>query len=105
MKREIATLATALLVAMAFANDLVFMHGPDPYGLTVDEIGAIYLYTTQCLYGPLNKVLRASDRSGIRPYFLYLRLLLNALSKLPSYKGVVFRGIRLDLSGAYLNGR
>lgn len=92
-------------VAMAFARDLVHTEGPDPHGLTVDEVGAVYLYTAQCLYKQLNEALRSEDRQNCIPYFGYLRLLLSAVDKLPSHSGHVFRGIRKDLSGTYTKNR
>jgi len=44
------------------------------------------------LYGTLNNCLRAKDRSGLKPFFPFLNLLLHALKKLPKQKGVYWSG-------------
>ena len=53
-----------------FAQDTLDT-GPDPYGLTLDEIAALNLYTAQWSTGDsfftlLNAALRAKDRSHLR---------------------------------------
>ena len=61
--------------------------------LTTDESAAIYLYTMQwadpweSLYVQLNRTLRNEERNNLKPWFLYLKLFLTALYKLPSIKG------------------
>lgn len=78
--------------------------------LTQDESASIMLYTMgwkpddQCLYVVLNAVLRSKDRSQLTPWFLYLRLLFNALFRLPSISRTVFRGVKLNLSEQYEKG-
>jgi hypothetical protein len=79
-------------------------HGP----LSVDESAAIQLYTmemlpvTSCLYYILNKTLRSAKRRDLVPWFPYLKLLLTALWKLPSFEGVIWRGVKgIDLSEQY----
>jgi hypothetical protein len=81
-------------------------------GLTEDESAAIYLYTTewqpheQCLYAALNTMLRSKNRNKlIPPWFLFMKLLLTALFKLPSYSKPVWRGVRLDLRKQYEVGK
>jgi hypothetical protein len=81
-------------------------------GLTEDESAAVFLYTTewspreQCLYVVLNKVLRSANRNRlIPPWFLYMKLLLTALFKLPSCTMAVWRGVRLDLRKEYKVGQ
>ena len=78
--------------------------------LTSGESAAITLYTIQwfprnkCLYVALNDTLRLSsaDREEkLKPWYLYLRLFLNALMRLPLLHLTVFRGVKLDLSGRY----
>ncbi|CAF1484696.1 unnamed protein product [Adineta ricciae] len=75
--------------------------------LTEDESAAIHLYTMQwpkqhsSLYKLLNERLRSVDREGLKPWFLYLRLPLNALYKLPSQKKIVWRGVRGNLYDQY----
>lgn len=73
-------------------------------GLTVDESASIQLYTMEwdnSLYASLNKELRKSNRQGLHLWFPYLKLFLTALFKLPSYRGVIWRGINGDLSDQY----
>jgi hypothetical protein len=77
-------------------------------GLTQNESAAIMLYTMtwepldQCLYHTLNTTLRSVGRQLLRPWFLYLKLLLTALSRLPSVASRTFyRGIKLDFSSKY----
>jgi hypothetical protein len=80
------------------------------HGLTPDESAAIILYTIEwdptnhSLYYGLNNRLRVEDRSALRPWFSYLKLLLTALFKLPSVRRTVWRGVRQDLSATYRVG-
>ena len=75
------------------------------YGLTVDEAGALALYTMDSgLYGTLNELLSNGDRSVLKPFFGYMRLLLDARGKLPAFKGVVWRGVREDLRSKFAKG-
>lgn len=75
--------------------------------LTLDQSAAIVLYSAEwsphdkCLYVVLNATLRAERREGLKPWFLYLKLFLTALSRLPPVQCTVYRGIRGDLSGGY----
>jgi len=70
-------------------------------GLTKDEAAAITLYTMEALYKPLNTLLRDRDRNKLKPFFPYLRLLLEAKGKLPKYVGAVWRGVKgKDLSSS-----
>ncbi|CAF1044043.1 unnamed protein product [Rotaria sp. Silwood1] len=52
----------------------------------------------------LNATLRASTREELKPWFLYLRLVINALQKLPSTRHVVYRGIKSNLTAQYVRG-
>ena len=82
--------------------------------LTQDESAAIMLYTMEweprdeCLYVVFNKTLRLSDGKGrkecLKPWYLYVRLLLNALFRLPSLEKTVYRGVKLHLSKGYVKG-
>ena len=61
--------------------------------LTEDESAAIYLYTMGSpIFSILNRHLRAMDRQKLKPWFLYLKLFITALNRLPSFKGTVWRG-------------
>jgi len=73
--------------------------GIDKIGLTLDERAAINMYTQESpLYRFLNKALRAKDRTNVKPFFGYLKLLLIALKKLPHVKkGAFWRGVKRDL--------
>jgi hypothetical protein len=77
-------------------------------GLTQDESAAIMLYTIEWqenpLYHVINQTLRTEDRRLIKPWFSYLKLVLTALRKLPSFEGIVWRGVRHDMSKQYEKG-
>ena len=76
-------------------------------GLTSDESASIMLYTLESnshedsLYVILNETLRSEQRQKLKPWFLYLRLMLTALTRLPSERRSVFRGVRENLQGQY----
>jgi uracil DNA glycosylase len=82
-------------------------HNAGPEGnLSVDEVAAVYLYTTESLFHKrLNAALRDPDRDKIRPFFGYLRLLLGALPKLKGYTGSLWRGVAADLRPQYPRGK
>ena len=71
-------------------------------GLTVDESASIFLYTyeyrgseKETFYALLNDLLREGNRQKLIPWFSYLRLFINALSKLPTEKkSMVYRGVK-----------
>jgi hypothetical protein len=79
-------------------------------GLSQDESASIMLYTMgwapleKCLYVVLNATLRTADRQKLQPWFLYLRLFVGALSRLPPLRETVYRGVKLDLSNGYTIG-
>mmetsp|Transcript_104369 Transcript_104369/g.196437 ORF Transcript_104369/g.196437 Transcript_104369/m.196437 type:complete len:703 (-) Transcript_104369:81-2189(-) len=66
--------------------------------------GAIMLYTSNAIYKDLNAVLRSEDRSKIKKYFLYLRLLLEAFARLPQQTKTLWRGVSVDLHDQYKPG-
>ncbi|CAF3476061.1 unnamed protein product [Rotaria socialis] len=80
-------------------------------GLTSDESAAIMLYSMgwepldECLYCVLNRTLRSEDRTQLKMWFLYLKLLLTALSHLPAKRRTVYRGVKLNLSHEYQTGK
>jgi hypothetical protein len=82
------------------------------HGLTDDESASIMLYTMEweprdnSLYTILNKTLRESDRNLLRPWYLYLRLIMTSLTKIPldSQQLTVYRGSVLDLRAQYPKG-
>eukprot|EP01124_Arcella_intermedia_P029049 TRINITY_DN6042_c0_g1_i3.p1 TRINITY_DN6042_c0_g1~~TRINITY_DN6042_c0_g1_i3.p1 ORF type:complete len:440 (+),score=124.13 TRINITY_DN6042_c0_g1_i3:40-1359(+) len=85
-----------------------------PPGLTRDEAIAVRIYTMEwqdkkeSLYYKLNDSLRTASRDTIKPFFFYLKLLLTALSKLPSHQSpsmTLWRGVSSDISKQYRIGK
>lgn len=81
-------------------------------GLTLDESASICLYSMewephdQCFSHVLNQSLRSKDRQKLNPWCLYLKLILTALSHLPSIAdGKIYRGMKSDLSADYPQGK
>jgi hypothetical protein len=79
---------------------------PNGHNLTKDEAATVYLYTMEmsedeCVYRMLNHALRVEDRSQVRPWFGYLKLLHSAMSKLPNFKGTVWRGVNKDVRQSF----
>ncbi|CAF1306604.1 unnamed protein product [Rotaria sp. Silwood1] len=76
-------------------------------GLTIDESASIMLYTYESmphehsLYVILNETLRSEERQKLMPWFRYLRLVLTALTRLPSERLFVNRGVPKDLHAEY----
>ncbi|CAE7416412.1 PARP2 [Symbiodinium natans] len=66
--------------------------------------GAIMLYTSNAIYKQLNAALRSEDRNKIKKYKPYLRLLFEALNRLPQQKRTLWRGIGVDLYDQYKTG-
>ena len=79
----------------------------DRHGLTADEAAALTLYTMEGdFYRRLNELLRARERSGLQPFYPFLRLMLEARDKLPKYSGVVWRGVQgVDLRDVFPKGK
>lgn len=75
--------------------------------LSCDESASIMLYTFEwnskesSLYFILNATLRMEDREKLKPWFLYLKLFVTALSRLPPIADIVFRGVKVDLADQY----
>ena len=78
--------------------------------LSPDESASIMLYTLEwplpvtSFYLILNNILGAENRVLLEPWFLYLKLFITALSKLPSERRLLYRGVKLDMSAAYPSG-
>jgi hypothetical protein len=73
--------------------------------LSADQIAAIHMYTQACdFYRAFNECLRDRDRQQVKPFFPYLRLLLEGLRQLPAQKRAVYRGVKLDLSTKFRKG-
>lgn len=81
------------------------------HGLSQDQSAAIILYSmewepySECVYFVLNETLRAEDRRKLKPWFLYLRLFLSGLAQIPSKRHFAYRGVKMDLSSQYPQGR
>ncbi|CAF0772951.1 unnamed protein product [Adineta steineri] len=84
---------------------------PPADGLTIEESTSIRLYSMEDgfqgtpLYAVLNGLLRSRDRSNLEPWLLYLKLFHTALSRLPSIRQVVYRGVKADVSKEYQMGK
>jgi hypothetical protein len=82
-----------------------------PDNLSSDESASIMLYSMgwqpieNSFYNILNRTLCIQDRSVLKPWFLYLKLVFTALSKIPSEKHYVYRGVKKDLSNYYPQGK
>ncbi|CAF3028710.1 unnamed protein product [Rotaria socialis] len=80
-------------------------------GLTKDESASIALYTMEwyskemSFHYILNETLSSENKQQIKPWLLYLKLMLKGLSKLPSLSRVVYQGANSDLSNQYPNGK
>ena len=81
-----------------------YCHFPSEHGLTHDESAALYLYTMEggenSFYRILNHALRSEDRPALKPWFPYLKLFDTAISKLPTFRGNVWRGVEGDIGKA-----
>jgi hypothetical protein len=83
---------------------------PPADNLTLDESASIMLYSMdwepkeQCLYHVINTTLRSENRGKLVPWFLYLKLLLTAFSRLPCKHLFVYRGIKRDMRQEYSIG-
>lgn len=67
--------------------------------------GAILLYTSNAIYKELNQVLRNENRTGVKKYFNYLRMLFEALNRMQKKEMTLWRGISVDLSKQYKVGQ
>ncbi|CAF3281854.1 unnamed protein product [Rotaria socialis] len=80
-------------------------------GLTLNESASIMLYSID--WKPqensfnliLNRTLRDENRERLKPWYLYLKLFMKSLSKLPSIHCYVYRGVQIDLSNEYPQGK
>jgi len=87
--------AQCIAAAEAKADELLSA-GPDEHGLSRDEIAAINLYTQESVYRPLNRALFSKERGAVKPYWGYIRLLQQALFKVPKCEAgaIIYRGIK-----------
>eukprot|EP01127_Copromyxa_protea_P009497 TRINITY_DN2247_c0_g1_i1.p1 TRINITY_DN2247_c0_g1~~TRINITY_DN2247_c0_g1_i1.p1 ORF type:complete len:553 (-),score=82.68 TRINITY_DN2247_c0_g1_i1:2-1660(-) len=85
-----------------------------PHGLTCCEVAALNIYTGQealvsdSLCFKLNTALRTTDPATIEPFLPYMKLLLTAISKLPSFAAKtnsLWKGCTGDISTQYKEGK
>ena len=70
--------------------------------LSDNESAAIYLYTMETsFYKILNQALRAKNPQALEPWFMFLKLFISALEKLPSLPITVWRGITGNFYGSH----
>ncbi|UJR08214.1 hypothetical protein I4U23_012487 [Adineta vaga] len=80
-------------------------------GLTCDESASISVYTMEwypkesSLSYILNEILRSENKQQIKPWFLYLRLIFHALSKLKTVNRIVYQGFLGDVKKNYSTGK
>ena len=69
--------------------------------LSDNESSAVYLYTMDAsFYKILNQALRAKNLQALEPWFMFLKLFISALEKLPSLQITVWRGISDNFCGS-----
>jgi hypothetical protein len=79
--------------------------------LTTDESASIMLYSLEwkprenSFYVILNNILRTEDEEKVKPWKLYLKLFVSSLEKLPAVSQTIYRGIKLNLSEQYPQGK
>lgn len=104
LERAIAKTGLSKMEAFVFSSKMKGEQSTekDLFGLSSDEIAAIWLYTCESpLYGTLNELLREEHRAKLKPFFYYLRILLPGLKKIKAVKTTVYRGVKKDLSKIY----
>jgi hypothetical protein len=73
--------------------------------LTAEMYAAILFYTGDAIYADLNAALRSEDRRKVKQYMSYLRLLLEALCRLPPLAKTVWRGIQANVDSLAVGQR
>ncbi|CAF1440828.1 unnamed protein product [Rotaria sordida] len=112
LEKAVEPLVSVLPAVQSYAFVAKQMCEDPADGLTPDESASIMLYTMgwepldKCLYFVLNDTLRSSERQQkLRPWYLFMRLFLSALFRLPSLTKTAYRGVKLDLSKRYIEGK
>ncbi|CAF4658062.1 unnamed protein product [Rotaria sp. Silwood1] len=111
LEQAVEPLASLLPSIQNYASLAKQRCGEPADGLTQNESAAIMLYSMgwepldQCLYVALNAALRSPKRRNLKPWLLFLKLFISALSRLPSIPNqIVYRGVKLDLHEKYKKG-
>ncbi|CAF2118494.1 unnamed protein product [Rotaria magnacalcarata] len=89
------------------------LNSKDPAdNLTPDESASIMLYSIEWMKQEeslcyiLNSTLRKANRDLLKPWFIYLKLILTGIAKLPSIEDrTVYRGVKANLSDIYCLGK
>jgi hypothetical protein len=99
----------AYIMAADMAAATVASKPDDPLRDDPEAVKAIHIYTQEGpVYRLLNRRCRDANRSNLKVWFPYLRLLLHALFKLPPVKGTVYRGVTFLVTikrACYAHGR
>lgn len=80
-------------------------------GLKPDESAAIMLYTLEwtsrekSFYRILNKQLHSEDHDKLKPWYLYLKLFITSLEKLPTQSQTIYRGTKRNMIDQYPQGK
>ena len=78
--------------------------------MSISESASIMFYclewepSEECFYFVLNIALRTEDRNILKPWFLYLTLIMAALTQLPWTDHLAFRGVKRDMRKEYREG-
>ena len=90
-------------------EDFKFLHPNDPR--SEDQLGSIHLYSqgwpdpADSLYALLNICLSNQDRSQLKVWFPYIKLLMTALAAEPRFEGAVWRGVAAAIGTDYPKGK
>lgn len=85
--------------------------GKIPKDVSDDSACALALYSAgwpdpfDSFYYILNASLRAADRSGVKPFYAMLRLMVEAMTALPRFVGTLYRGVKDDVTQKYPTGK
>jgi len=81
-------------------------------GLTLDKIAAIFLYTLEApnrqdsLYYILNEHLRSENLESVRPFFKFIKLLMDGLDNIPTFTGTVWRALQdVDAKAVFIKNQ
>eukprot|EP01047_Picozoa_sp_COSAG01_P046812 COSAG01_NODE_4424_length_5036_cov_12.613936_3_plen_574_part_00 len=107
-KLPVPKIAAHTKLALEFARDYKRRNPGDLR--TPDQLGAVNLYSHQwaepqeSLYKILNQALSCTDRSLMKVWLLYLKLLMSAIMVEKPFAGTVLRGVPENLEAEYPKG-
>lgn len=110
LKALVPSITEYLLEVM---EDARMLHATYTLAVSLELVATVLFYTledtklTGCnFYSKLNVALRSRLRENAKPYFGYLRMLLEALRQLDPHEGTVYRGIAgFDLTAKFPIGQ